>query len=85
MESIPSESVHLLKVKLSLQNDQRWLLLLSWFSKFFGGGPPYPLPDSKICGLFLNQHGSTQAFVKKSEAINWRVKKKQIFPFFICD
>ena len=42
MGAIPSEIVHLLKVNLSLQNDQRWLFLLSWFSKFFGGGPPYP-------------------------------------------
>ena len=42
MEAISSEIVHLLKVKLSLQNDQRWLLLLSWYSKFFGGRPPNP-------------------------------------------
>ena len=42
MGVISSELVHLLKVKLSLQNDQRWLLLLSWFSKFSGGGPLYP-------------------------------------------
>ena len=34
MGAISSEIVHLLlKVKLSLQNDQRWLLLLSVFSK----------------------------------------------------
>ena len=38
MGAISSEIVHLLKVILSLQNDQRWLLLLSGFSKFFGGG-----------------------------------------------
>ena len=25
-----------------LQNDLLWLLLHSWFSKFFGGGPPSP-------------------------------------------
>ena len=42
MGAISSEIVHLLKVKLSLQNDQRWFLLLSWFSKFSGGGPPVP-------------------------------------------
>ena len=41
MGAISSEIVHLLKVKLSLQNDQKWLLLLSWFSKFSGGGPLY--------------------------------------------
>ena len=40
MGALSSEIVHLLKVKLSIQNDQRWLLLLSWFSKIFGGGPP---------------------------------------------
>ena len=40
MGAISSEIVHLLKVNLSLRNDQRWLLLLSWFSFFFfwGGG-----------------------------------------------
>ena len=42
MGAISSEIVHLLKVKLSLQNDLRWLLLLSWFSQFSGGGPLYP-------------------------------------------
>ena len=25
----------------ALQNDLIWLLLHSWFSEFFGGGPPY--------------------------------------------
>ena len=40
MGAISLEILHLLKVKLSLQNDQRWLLLLSWFSKFSGGEPP---------------------------------------------
>ena len=59
MVAISSEIVHLLKVKLFLQNDQRWLLLLSWYSKFSGGGPPNPLPDEKICDLVFN---STQAF-----------------------
>ena len=42
MVAISSEIVHLLKVKLSLQNDQRRLLLLSWYSKFSGGGSPDP-------------------------------------------
>ena len=53
MGAIPvsSEIVYLLKVKLSLQNDQKWLLLLSWYSKFYrgggggGGGGATPLPD----------------------------------------
>ena len=47
MGAISSEIVHLLKVKLSSQNDQRWLL-----SNIFGGGggggggenPGPPLP-----------------------------------------
>ena len=42
MGATSSEILHLLKVKLTLQNDQRWPLLLSWFSKFSGGGPPHP-------------------------------------------
>ena len=42
MGAISSEIVHLLKVKVSLQNDQRWLFLVTWFSKFFGGEPPDP-------------------------------------------
>ena len=41
MGAISSDIVHLLKVKLSLQNEQRWLLLLFWFSKFSGDEPPY--------------------------------------------
>ena len=45
MGAIASEIVHLLKVKMSLQNDQRWLLLLSGFSKFFGGQRLDPLPS----------------------------------------
>ena len=35
-EQMSSEILHVLKVKLPLQNDQRWLSLLSWFSKFSG-------------------------------------------------
>ena len=42
MGATSSEILHLLKVKLPLQNDKRWLLLLSWFSKFSRGGPPTP-------------------------------------------
>ena len=66
MEAIPSEIVYLLKVKLSLQNDQRWLLLLSWFSKFCGGGsltppPPPPFHIRKYVIYILIQHCSTQA------------------------
>ena len=48
MEAISSEIAHLLKVRLSLQNDQRWLLLLSWFSKVSGEDPPPPGPPSRL-------------------------------------
>ena len=63
MGATSSEILHLLKVKLSLQNDQRWLLLLSWFPKFAGGGPPTPPPPSRLEKLiyFSIQHCSTQA------------------------
>ena len=53
MGAISSEIVHLLKVKLSLQNDQRWLLLLSWFSKFSGGGPSYPPPKLQKNAIYI--------------------------------
>ena len=75
MGAIPPEIVHLLKVKLSLQNDQRWLLLLSWFSNFFGGRPPYPLPDLQICDLFFKPARLNTSLWLKSEAFNWRVKQ----------
>ena len=58
MKAISSEIVHLLKVKLSLQDVQRWLLLLSWFSKFSNPPPPPPPPYkilenlTLICSLF---------------------------------
>ena len=47
MGAISSEIVHLLKVKLSLQNDQRWLLLLSWFQNFPGEDPRTPFQITK--------------------------------------
>ena len=72
MWAISSEIVNLLKVKLSLQNDQRRLLLLSWFSNFFGGGPPPPpFQIRKYVMYFSIQHfsASTQTLVK-SEAFS---------------
>ena len=42
MGAMSSEILHFLKVKLPLQNDQRWLPLLSWFSKFSGEDPRIP-------------------------------------------
>ena len=76
MGAIYSEIVHLLKVKLSLQNDQRLLLLLSWFSKFSGGGPPYPpsrlqnmrFIEKKKRGLFCQLNTAfTQSFFRRSD------------------
>ena len=75
MGAISSEIVHLLKVKLSLQNDQRWLLLLSWFSKFFGEDPHTPPPppsrleNTCMCCCFLINRAQHRPFVK-SEAFN---------------
>ena len=52
MGAISSEIVDLLKVKLPLQNDQRWRLLLSWFSKFPEGEPPAPFQIRKYVIYF---------------------------------
>ena len=54
MGALSSEIVHLLKVKLSSHNDQKWLLLLSCYSKFSGGGPPYPPSRLENFDLFFN-------------------------------
>ena len=43
MGAISPEIVHLLKVKLPLENDQRWLLLLYCFQNFPGEDPPLRL------------------------------------------
>ena len=61
MGATSSEILHLLKVKLPLQNDQRWPLLLSWFSKFSGGGPPHPSPRPGNVINFSIQHCAVQA------------------------
>ena len=58
--TISSEIVHLLKVKLSLQNGQRWLLLLSWYSKFSGGGGRTPEPPFQISKYMIFQFNTTQ-------------------------
>ena len=59
MWAVSSEVVHLMKVKLYFQNDQRWYLLLSWFSKFFGGGPPNP-PDTLGNMWYIFQFNTAQ-------------------------
>ena len=56
MRAISSEILRSLKVKLPLQNDQRWLLLLSWFFKIFRGKTPAPLPDKEFMSNFSIQH-----------------------------
>ena len=43
MGAISPEIVHLLKVKLPLENGQRWLLLLYCFQNFPGENPRTPL------------------------------------------
>ena len=81
MGAISFEIFHLLKVKLSLQNDQRWLLLFSWFSKFFGGGPPDP-PSRLENMSFIFQSNTAQhkPFIE-SEAFNQGVNNSIYFPF----
>ena len=53
MGAMSSEILHILKVKLPLQNDQRWLPLLSWFSKFKIERGPRP-PLSEVCCKFYS-------------------------------
>ena len=79
MGAISFEIVHLLKVKLSLQNDQRWLLLLSWFSKFFGGGPPDP--PSKLENMSIIFYTTQHKPFVESEAFNKGVKQLEYFAF----
>ena len=62
MGAFYSENPHFLKVKLPLQNNQRWLLL-SWFSKFSGEDPQTPLSD-KCLKLKSNNIQSTQHLVR---------------------
>ena len=71
MVAISSEIVHLMKVKLSLQNNQRWLLLLPWCSKFSGGGPPNPPSGLENMG-FIFQFNTAQhkPLVKKMSQYN---------------
>ena len=59
MGAISSEIVHWLKVRLSLQHDQRWLLLLYRFSKISGGGPPHP-PSRLENMLFIFRSNTAQ-------------------------
>ena len=65
MGAISPEIVHLLKVKLPLENDQRWLLLLYWFSKFSGGGPPYPPSRLENLRFFSIKHSPRKDFSSK--------------------
>ena len=69
MGAMSSEIHHFLKVKLPLQNDQRWLPLLSLFSKFAGGGPPTPLLK---CPLILQPNTAQHMTSWKNEVHNSR-------------
>ena len=72
MGALSSEILHFLKVRLPLQNDQRWLPLLSWFSKFFGGRPPDPTPPFQKCVLILQSNTPQHKTSWKSEVYNSR-------------
>ena len=62
MGAISLENVHLLKVKLPLENDQRWLLLLYCFQNFPGEDPRTPFKIRKDVIYFSTQHSSTLAY-----------------------
>ena len=80
------EQYPLLKVKLSLETDQRWLLLLSLFSKFSRGGPPDPPSRLEIYGKNQTLEAETQfkyLGVDISSNLSWnqhidRIVKKAI-------
>ena len=76
MRAISSEIVHILKVKLFLQNDQRWLLLLPWFSKFLGGGSPNPSSRLEKYLIYFSTHTAQHKPLVKSEAFNQGEKNK---------
>ena len=67
---LSSEIVHLLKVTLSLQYDQRWLLLLSGFS-FFSGEDRRPLPfQIREYVIFFQINTAQHKPLIKSEVFN---------------
>ena len=73
MGAISSEILHLLKEKLPLQNDQRWLLLLSWFLKFSVGGPPTPFQTREFYIYFQSNTAQHKPSVK-NEVFNLGVQ-----------
>ena len=84
MGAMSSEILHFLKVKLPLQNDQRWLSLLSWFSKFSGGGHPNP-PFQKYV-VILRSNTAQHKTSWKREVYNSRSKHTQVgSTSLICD
>ena len=72
MGATSSENLHLLKLKLPLQNDQRWFHILSWFSKFYGGRPP----QTNVTVIYFFQSNTAQ---HKPSKIQLRVVKHQCF------
>ena len=77
MGAISPEIVHLLKVKLPLENDQRWLLLLYWFSKFSGGGPPYPPSRLENIRLIFQSNTPQEKMLVQSEVGKLGSKQKE--------
>ena len=81
MGALSSEILHFLKVKLPLQNDQRWLRLLSRFSKFSTGGPTQP-PFQKYVVILQ----SNTRLVEKVKYATQGVKHTQVgSTSVICD
>ena len=85
MGAISSEIVHLLKVKLSLQNDQRWLLLLSWYSKFSGGGPTYPPFQISKYVIYFQFNTTQNKPLVKNEVFNSGVSNKRRFLLIVIN
>ena len=84
MGAISYEILCLLKVKLPLQNDQRWLLLLSWISKLSRGGPspppPPPPPSRQENVTFIFQSNTSQNKPSvKSEVFSSGFKQQEDF------
>ena len=79
MGAISHEIVHLLKVKLPLENDQRWLLLLYWFSKFSGGEPPYPPSRLGNIRLIFQSNTPQEKTLVQSEVGKLGSKQEECF------
>ena len=85
MVAMFSGILHFLKVKLPLQNDQRWLPLLSLFSKIYGYKTPEP-PFQK-CVVILQSNTAQHKTSWKIEHYNSRSERvhKVGSTSLICD